>query len=200
MARSQVATDDFNRANGGLGSNWSQLITSSTVQISGNEITGSHAGTSAIARWNGAGSFADDQYSSLVLADGDQGSGDYGNGVVVRASADQDAGVDCYYVYVANGTVFGKLVDGADTNFASSGVPTWTAGDRLELECEGTTVRVMKNGVALGGSFTVTDASLSTGKPGVLGRGDPGIQAADDWEGGSLVAADTGFRPMFRGA
>lgn len=187
MARTVVATDNFNRANAALATDWAQLnaVGAGNAQIVGNAIAGTVSGSTAAAR-RITEAFSDDQYSSLVISSGDTGTASYGMGVIARASGDIDGARDYYYVFVSNQTVFGKVLNGTDTPIASSAAPSWSAGDRVELECEGTTIRVMKNGVALGGAFTVTDASLTTGKPGVAPRGDPGVVTGDDWEGGNL--------------
>lgn len=191
MARTLIASDAF-ATEGALGSpNWTQLNVNDAgnVQVSaGGTISGSVYGQDAVARWSGAGSFTSDQCSSLVVS-GLSGTGAYGIGVIARASGDVNAARDFYWALLADITYFGKVVNGTSTQFTSSATPTWSNGDRLELECEGTTIRVMKNGVALGGAFTVTDSDIATGTPGVLGRGDPGVISGDLWEGSNLASA-----------
>lgn len=189
MARVLIASDGFNRAGPAPGADWAQLNVAlgGGVQIVGStQIAGTVAGVQAAARWVGAGAFGADQYSSIVLPSGDQNSASYAIGAIARASGDTDGARDYYYVFVSSATVFGKVVNGTDTIFVSDGAPSWPDGDRVELECEGTTIRVMRNGVAMGGAFTVTDASISNGQPGIIALGDPGITSGDDWEGGNL--------------
>lgn len=188
MARSSVATDNFNRANGGLGANWESLnsIDGGEVEISSNVIGGANTGAFAVSRWVGAGTFSDDQYSSLVFLETDFGVSPYGMGVVARASGDTDTTRDYYYFFAnSNDTyVLGKVVNGTNTNLAT-GSRTWVDGERIEIECEGTTIRGMVDGVSVA---SVTDASLTTGKPGVLGSGDSFVATGDDWDGGDIVA------------
>lgn len=200
MSRSAVATDDFNRAGPALGANWANLYSSGIgdVVIGGSDYIGNNVGSDtgegAAARWVGTGTFADDQYSSLVLENLSWQSGLTHVGVICRASADTEGDRDFYWaavVYDGAGpsyrTEFGKIVDGTRTEFHTASV-SWANGDRVELECEGTTIRVLKNGTALGGSFTTTDSAIASGKPGVCASGTPSARG-DDWEGGDIVAA-----------
>jgi len=198
MARTAIATDNFNRADApGLGPNWGnvgQFATSSGVmRINASiNIYGGGGGPSA-ARWVGAGAFTADQYSSLVLT----GTGtDFSYvGVIARASADQDAARD-YYLYRMRG-IFGttdlvKCVNGVETTLsATPATLTWVDGDRIEIECEGTTIRGLQNGVV---RHTATDSSLTTGAPGVFGAHVSVVPPfGDDWEGGNITAGSLIF-------
>lgn len=196
LSRVLVASDDFNRAS--LGTDWTQYRPSwsitqivSSLYIGGNDLLSPQ--DAGGVRWDGAGTFADDQYSSLELVSlFDAASTGYQIGVVCRVSSDVDGARDLYGLSVTGllssgdySTILYKVVNGTGTTLHSAYVP-WTAGDRVELECEGTTIRAMKNGAALGGSFTTTDASLASGKPGVSASGFLAM-IGDNWEGGSLL-------------
>jgi hypothetical protein len=199
MARTSIATDDFNRAGPGFGANWTTLtpgttgpgkITASTV------IEGSDTSPSAEV-WSGAGTFTDDQYSSLEILDLSFGTSSYGQGVLCRASTDTDAGRDYYYFSVRSDltATLGKVVNGTNTalNTASvSGIFTSTGVQRVELECEGTTIRAMRDGTALGGAWTVTDSALTTGKPGVFPQNNGAGVTGDNWEGGNITTTGGG--------
>lgn len=211
MARVTIATDNFNRA--ALGSNWQQLnpiqgniaIQASTLIVAPNA---NPDDARQAARFNGttspgtgqvineSGVFTDDQYAKVKIALLQEFDADYSGGVIVRASADQDAARDYYAAVVLADsagptytTILEKIVNGTRTQLHSAQVE-WAVGDFIELEAEGTTLRVCKNGTPLGGSFTQTDASLTTGKPGYIGAGDEtvGFQG-DDWEGGNITAS-----------
>lgn len=193
MARSVVATDNFNRAT--LGADWAQLRPfDGSIIITANQMAVEFLGA---ARWVGAGTFTNDQYSSLVLATLDFGGAEL-IGVLVRASGDIDGARD-YYSYFDKEDVGGdlaqltKVVNGTET-ILDSRASTFVAGDRIELEVEGTTLRGMRNGVVL---VTVTDSALATGKPGVM-NDLTGQVFGDNWEGGNISeggarALDTGF-------
>lgn len=203
-ARTSVATDNFNRSTG-LGSNWTQLNPNwGNIQIEADNDDvrgGSSGGEHQAARWNGAGTFTDDQYASLVVTTLAFQSDNYSIGVICRGSADIDANRDYYEAVVYpdssnenRTTALNKYVNGTKTQL-HSGIVAWSSGDKIELECEGSTIRVMKNGTALGGSFTQTDTSLTAGKPGIAAASDADNQASgDDWEGGNLTS-DAGVVP-----
>lgn len=204
MARTSVATDNFNRAS--LGADWAQLCSyNGTISTTGSTYIYASGyttpGLTGAMRWVGAGTFTDDQYSSLVIGVLAYENVNINMGVIVRASADNDSTSalntrDFYGVSVcldAGGpnytTVLYKVVNGTVTSL-NSGSASWAVNDRIELEVEGTTLRVCKNGTALGGSWTVTDSSLTTGNPGVaMSSGGNASFYADDWEGGNLGGA-----------
>lgn len=194
MARTSIATDNFNRANGPLGANWASLNNANgadpaiQTNVIGGAVAGGPGGNAAAARWVGTGTFTDDQYSSIVIVEADTGSANYGMGVVARASADTDAARDYYYFAAASNDTYilAKIVNGAETTLAS-GSQNWVDGDRVEIECQGTTIRGMRNAVTVA---SVTDSALTTGKPGIAPWGDGFLATGDDWEGGNLTVGD----------
>lgn len=202
MARTLIASDDFNRAGPGLGSNWAQLSSGrgDVVINSSTKVTGQFGVLSndhSAARWVGSGTFTDDQYASVKVQSLTSFAGTNDRvGVIVRASADTDANRD-YYLATADADSatsthlvrLSKWVNGTFTQI-HSGNATLAENDRLELEAEGTTIRVCINGTAIGGSFTVTDSDISTGKPGVATAGNASC-FGDDWEGGNLSSGST---------
>lgn len=197
MARSSIATDNFNRAS--LGTDWAQLnaVTGGSISINSSIRAAPGAdqppSTASTARWVGAGTFSDDQYSSLVLIGVGYWTADYNCGVVVRAGSGTDGSRSYYGASVeytdsgSQNTRLFKVVSGTYTSIYAAGV-SWTDGDRIELEAEGTTLRVCKNGTPLGGSFTQTDSSLTTGLPGIV-IGGVSVAYGDDWEGGNIGSA-----------
>jgi hypothetical protein len=199
MARTLIASDNFNRAGPALGANWGQVGPAAgsgeNIQITAStKIYG--AGASCAARWVGAGTFTNDQYSSLVIL---AFSVDFNDiGVIARASADQDANRD-HYIFrvrgITNAMVLSKCVNGTVTNLAT-GTGTFTSGDRIEIECEGTAIRGLKNGSVL---LSATDAALTTGAPGVYATatGGPAEPFGDDWEGGAITAGGAVPIPRF---
>lgn len=203
MARTSIATDNFNRASLGT-SDWAQLNSSSggDVQIkTSTTIAGQYALQSGhqacVARWIGAGTFTDDQYSKITISSITGVSTSSGLGVICRASADTLGNKDFYELYIDGGTIGGgvyltslaKWVNGTRTVLYSNN-ESWANADTIELECEGTTIRGMRNGSSLGASWIVTDSSLTTGKPGVTTAGT-GLFLGDSWEGGNIGTADT---------
>jgi hypothetical protein len=191
MARSQVITDNFNRAS--LGANWQQLnptfgditINASTVVWGPNSFA---IDSAQAARWVGSGTVDDDQYAALkYVTVGGIGAADYGVGVICRASTDTDGNRDFYYFIVQDNqnAELGKVVNGTKTALHNAAV-SWSSGDIVALEVEGTTLRACKNLTALGGSWTQTDSSLTTGGVGVLGMG---AIAGDDFDAGDITSS-----------
>lgn len=195
MSRNLIASDNFNRADGSPGSDWQQLNPYwGSVSISSNQITGSvgHATERPCMRWVGGGTFNADQYASLRISQSlPYQSSNYGLGVIARASGDINGARDFYFAIVLADspgpnytTQLGKVVNGTVTVLHSAAI-AWSLNDRIELEVEGTTLRLCKNGVPLGGSFTQTDTSLSSGQPGVVINE---LLLGDDWEAGNMTS------------
>ena len=198
MARTAVATDNFNRADGpGLGANWTNVgpfaSSSGVMRINSSINIYGGGGGDCAARWTGAGTFTADQYSSLVVT----GVGtDFSYvGVIARASSDADGNRD-YYKYQMRG-IFGttslvKVVNGVETTLsATPATLTWNDGDRIEIECEGTSIRGLKNGVV---QHSATDSALTTGVPGVTANHVSIVPPfGDDWEGGNITAGSNAF-------
>lgn len=197
MARSLIASDAITgTANTALGSNWSQIgqfATSSAnvVYAASNRCYGHTDSSECAARWNGSGTFANDQYSTLeIYGTGTESWSSY-MGVIARASADQDGSRDYYYARIFdrqdagnNRVELSKVVNGTTTildNTPSS--VAWSAGNRIEIECEGTTIRALKNGTSY---HSATDSALSSGKPGIYALTRDAL-TGDNWEGGDIT-------------
>jgi hypothetical protein len=203
--RTSIATDDFNRAS--LGANWAQngdsgwgvVDTDGSSKVYGTEAAG--ASVRSAARWIGAGTFTDNQYASVVIS----GLTSIGSNVNTIGAGCRMSGADgtrtFYYIWLedlSDNADFGKFVNGTRTSFTTGSI-TIVNGDRIELECDGTTITAMINGVAIGGSFTTTDSSIATGTPGVIASGNnTGALVGDDWDGGNLsgVTARRRMSPM----
>lgn len=188
--RSLVMSDAFNRAS--LGSDWQNLaalsggniITASSLYFTCT--TSSYHGDAAAARWVGAGSVGNDQYAEATYVTfGGIGAANYGVGVICRASTDTDSARDYYYFVVQdNGVgVLAKIVNGTVTILNEAGV-SWASGDRVALECVGTTIRACKGTSPLGGAWTQTDSSLTSGGVGVMSMG---AINGDDFGGGDYA-------------
>lgn len=167
-----VATDDFNRANGGLGANWTVQAGTGPL-IASNEAKIITTGTDEAAFWN-ANTFTDNQYSKIIArADPTKVA------VSVRASGTGGS----WNAYWARADGIHKHVAGSYTGLGGGSI-TVNIGDTLELRVSGTTLQRYVNGVAQG--TAPTDSSLASGKPGILMWTLGGPVQADDWEGGDL--------------
>jgi len=198
MPRTLIASDNFDRAGPAIGSNWTQQNTGNAGDVSidsSTRIVGQFSSQPTdqlpTVVWAGAGTFTDDQYASMALPTAASVTGGTSRaGVTVRSSGNE--GTRSYYEAVIRldsattpTTELAKWVSGTRT-LLHSAAAAWADNDLIELEAEGTTIRLLKNGTALGGSFTQTDSSITTGKPGAS------VTAAaygDNWEGGNLTSA-----------
>jgi hypothetical protein len=164
-----VATDNFNRADGSLGSNWTDQEPGSA--IASNEVTGSGGdGGFNHAYWN-ADAFDDDQYAQIVI----KTTGTY-IGPSVRCS-----GLNKAYLLQTTGS--GSTLFKWDTGFTNLGsYGAVSANDVVKLEVTGTTLKVYINGAQNGSN--ATDSGLASGSAGIYTAGT--TARADDWEGGNV--------------
>jgi hypothetical protein len=185
------ASDDFNRANGALGANWTQQITGTSLVIVSNH---AEANTSATSTWAfyTTGTWANDQESSATITCGDSSY----EGVSVRMS-----GVDAAsnnYTYVtdcSSASQIQKRVAGVDTNL-SVGLSIPASGSVIKLRAVGTTLTAYDDGVSIG---SIGDADLASGKPGIFQYSSGGGSSwLDDWLGADVGGGGGGGTPCLR--
>ena len=160
-ADAATVSDSFDRANGGLGSNWTTTPGTAAPQISGNTL---HAGTSGSlnsAYWS-ASTFGSDQFSQGMLPA--SSSGNYGPGLAVRLS-----GTKGYFLWYGNSgnTVSLWRMDSASswTQLKASGSLTITpATDVWKIQVVGSTITGYQNGTQV---VQATDTKITAGSPGV---------------------------------
>ena len=174
-----TATDNFNRANGPLGPNWTNM-TDGGLAISSQAVTGTNSANSGDIRT--AETYTSDQYSQIEVTS-TQLSGGQWIGPAVRA---QNGGLSAYLgIYYWN---FGnpdlmlfKRISGGWTQLGSTYASgALTAGTQLKITAVGSTISFLQNGVQV---MTATDTSLTGGAPGIIAYQAP---TADNWAGGSL--------------
>ena len=185
QALAATASDDFNRADGGLGANWTG-ISGGALAISSQVAVGSASGGVTGDTWSAA-SFGSDQFSQIEVTSAPLTGGQW-IAAVVRA---QNSGLSGYAgLYFWN---FGspelmvfKRSSGNWTQLGgtySSGV--LAAGTQLQLKAVGSTISFLQNGVQ---RLSVTDSSFTGGAPGIMVNG---TSAADNWSGGSAAGSAT---------
>ena len=179
-------TESFTGSLAALSGSWTQQRTAGTVNRNGAGVgVGSVNAKDLHAFWNAA-TFNSDQYSQFRIAGGLTSYTQYAI-VLVRASGVGDA-ADNNYAFATDGssglghTDLSKNIKGVQTIFRNFAT-TFAAGDVMKIDIVGTLITCYKNGVALG---TYTDASLSSGSPGIGMYGS--TVTIDDWEGNSLGA------------
>lgn len=148
-------SDDFNRSDGALGSNWGQVGAWSMPTISSNVIRGL-SGDNNMARW-AVDNFKADQKATIKLS-----TAANGGEVCVRMQTTQSG----YCVKYQSSTELRitKFTSGTEETLGtvSSSLST---GDTMSISAVGSTLTAWKNETPL--TPTVTDSSYSTGNPGV---------------------------------
>lgn len=155
-------------------------------------------GTDNFSFWN-QDTFAADHYSQYVI--GPVSAGGQWYKVLVRAKDTGSTAFDNYDFFTDGGTGAGhsqvqKWVNGTPTAIANV---TMTAvnGDTIKATAVGDQLSFYKNGTLVGGPYT--DASLTTGSPGIgCSVNVGGTLAGDNWEGGNIPAGGFAAYPTFR--
>lgn len=185
-ARADTVTDDFNRANGDAGANWTNAgDASGQIQIVSNVISNFAAPHRQASSWTGD-TFGNDQYAQfeLISWDATPSGAAHATQLVCRASGSFTGGnfngymlvispaADTYNVFQNTNNGFSSLVGGSQSLPASV-----MSGDVYRIECEGTTIRVFQNDTLVN---TVTDGTHTSG----------------DLSFGSYVEASSGDDPI----
>ena len=178
-------TDDFNRANGPIGSNWTQYnlgfsISSNTANASGLE--GVNARTVVNA------TFPNNQWASAnLLAIGSNGGGTARCQLMLRATDTSN-----FYVAgltrIAAGNVLPrieKVVGGVNTILASSGTIVG-AGIYLFSAYNNILMLCLWDGSAFVPVLDTTDSDLTSGVPGMFGVRNLGTTTMDDFNAGGF--------------
>jgi hypothetical protein len=175
------ATDNFNRANGPLGSNWTDT-TDGGLAISSGVVVGTNAGgISGDIRT--AEAYSSDHYSQVQVTS-TQLTGDQWIGPAVRLqNGGQDGYVGIYYWNNGNPElmIFLRSGDNSWTQLGNTySCGALAAGTQLELAATGSTISFLENGVA---RITATDTSFTGGAPGIIAYG---TGAVGNWVGGDI--------------
>lgn len=193
-AGAELAADDFNRANGTLGSDWQDVNVNgfnNYFQIDSNRVVPDNSGDDQAA-YNTTVAFPDDQYAEAVVTGlANDGGANSGFGVGLRMSGAAASGVASltgYRIMVSNnldavitvdefsgGSYLGQL--------ASWNTGPWVDGDILKATIVGSLISVYKNGSLVG---TVIDSSISSGSAGII-YSSSCSGFIDEWAAGSVV-------------
>ena len=173
------ATDNFNRANGPLGANWTD-ISDGGLAISSQAAAGNSA-TGISGDMRTGENYSSDQYSQVEVTS-TQLTGTQWIGPAVRA---QNGGQDGYVgIYNWNNgsplLMLFKRTSGNWTELGSSySSGPLAAGTQLKLMVVGSTLSFLENGVE---RIAVYDNTFSGGAPGIIAQG---TGTADNWAGGT---------------
>jgi hypothetical protein len=199
-----LKTDNFNRANGSLGTNWDYPIASAVPnrpKIVSNEVQAGVLDTNDFAYWvpDPAQAFRPDQFAQIKLTDPLPivGAGNF-VGVGVR----MDNVIDKFYfavIFGANSYAIFVRTAGVNTQVETGTVATWAIGDVMRLEVRGSgdpgsplIVTLFQNNiVVLAHHFSIAGQIKTTGSPGLGINSDPvGLLQVDNWNGGDLDEPD----------
>lgn len=175
-------SDNFNRANGALGDNWTLNDTDRTAPvILSNQLVHSGAATREFVQYVG-GAFANDQYSKAEVVTLDD------QWLLVRCQTPSTT-ENCYALNIwdSAGTQYynmGKFVGSTITFFLSDTVLAISTGDIIEFRAVGTVLSIWKNG-QLVEAYDDTGAEFSSGDAGIGTFGTSSIW--DNWEGGDMT-------------
>lgn len=169
--------DDFNRANAALTTPWMH-------------IDGSHSIVSnkvAVGPASPNNSYYDATFSADQWAEADLDNEQDGAGVIfpiVRCGTGANADLYYYWVGPPGSRQFqiNKRLGGVYSTVASAGGPMPTGPFKARLEVQGTTLRGYADGVLV---VTGTDATVATGRPGMLSANGTG-GTLDNWRCGDL--------------
>jgi hypothetical protein len=179
-------SDNFNRADGALGSNWTSVGTLGALAIFSNQVrAGSLPGPFANIVAPATATFSADQESSLTVATAV--SNDF-VGPLVRVDATNGTGYGIYGRTINDNTMrLFRFVNASRTLIGSTNLIV-ANGDVLLLRAVGTTISAYKNGVL---HESVTDSTYATGQPGITYQWDNNRGARGD----DFVAADVAPPP-----
>ncbi len=173
-------SDDFNRADGSLGSAWTDM-SDGGLAISSQMVTGTNASYSGDIRTGE--SYTADQYSQIEVTS-TQLSGGQWVGPGVRA---QSGGQNLYLgiYFWNNGNPQLRLYKRLGGNWTQLGASFSTgplaAGSQLRLTAVGSTLAFSLNGTV---AITATDTDLNSGNPAIMAYGTP---LAANWTGASVT-------------
>jgi hypothetical protein len=170
-------SDNFNRSNGSLGSNWT-AISDGAMSIASDQVVGTAGATTGDIRT--AETYASDQYSQITVTSTAL-SGTQWVGPAVRMQANgQNAYVGVYsWNSGSPQMILYSRTSGSWNELASYNSGALPSGTLLRVEAVGNTIAFLENGVQ---RIAVSDSSFTGGAPGIMASG---AATADNWSGGA---------------
>jgi hypothetical protein len=177
-----VIEDNFDRADGGLGSNWTIRMGDNMAIEDGEVVTNGVDAEDQMAVWN-ADVLGNDQFSRWTVR-----SSQHGNlypGLIVRGN--MSGNLNCYFYNSSmNGNNgIAKFVDNDYSRLGDELFTTWNNEDIMELRAVGNVVSIWKNGVMVASR---EDSTFASGAPGIAQNalGSEHTLKCDSWVGGEL--------------
>ena len=178
------ASDNFDRANGALGSNWTTVSGTGAPQIVSNTLRVRTAGALSSAYWS-ASTFSSDQFAqaSLPNSSGTQ----YGPGIAVRLSGSK--GYFLWYGNSSNTVSLWRMDSSSSWTLLkqSASLTVSPSSDVWKIQAAGSTISGYQNGKLV---VQATDTNIKSGSPGVwLYYSSNQI---DNWSGGDVTTYPIG--------
>ena len=171
-----LAVDNFQRANGPLGANWTAQ-TGNALSISSDTVIGA---AGFVSSYYNATTPPANQFGQLTLVTAPTGSDFWGPTLRMTASSTSVgymfyAAATQYGIWIATGTGAGSVL----ATFSQQPVN----GDIIKGVISGTTLKMYVNGISI---ITYSDSTYSSGSAGIYGAGTTG--AMNGFEIGDLLA------------
>ena len=180
-----IASDDFNRADGGLGASWT-AIADGSMSISSQAVIGSVGAQTGDIRTGEA--YPSDQYSTVTVTSTQLTGGQWiGAGVRLQSSGRSGYAGIYYFNFGSPQLMLYKRSGGSWTQLGGSYSPgALAAGTQLQVTAVGSTISFLVNGVQ---RLTVVDSTFTGGAPGIMAYGNGKL---DSWSGGSAGSGSGG--------
>lgn len=202
-----AVSDNFDRADGGLGGNWTLQFSSfpyfTDAQIVSNKVQSTVVGGMSGSEIYTPVNFNQDQVSQVDIVTF-TGAGELSAGVFLRAAITQET----FYLlraYINTGSLTSdiqKAIAGAYTTLASESATTWAGGNVIRGVAQGSNLYLLRNGAML---LSATDGTIFSGKPGLHVFVETTVLTdaeIDNWYGADFTLTDyTDFpKPKIRDA
>ena len=185
-------SDDFNRPDGSLGSNW-VAMSDGALSIASQAVVGTSATAGDIRI---AETYSSDQSSQIELTSTQLSGGQWVGPAVRAQNGGQDTYLGIYFwnngsqqlrLYKRNAGTWTQL----GSSYNSGPLP---AGTKLQVSAVGSTISFLQDGVT---RIAATDGSITGGAPGIMTYGQA---KADNWTGGDATAGtgNSGFSVTYR--
>ena len=180
-----IASDDFNRADGGLGAGWT-ATSDGSMAISSQAVIGNVGATTGDIRT--AESYPGDQFSAVTVTSTQLTGGQWiGAGVRLQSSGRNGYAGIYYWNFGSPQLMLYKRSGGSWTQLGGAYSPgPLAAGTQLQVTAAGTAISFLVNGVQ---RLTVTDSTFTGGAPGIMAYGNGKL---DSWSGGSAGGGSGG--------
>ena len=176
-----LGSDNFNRADGGLGSSWTATSDGSML-IASQQVIGTAGAVTGDIRT--AETYPSDQFSQVQVTSTALSGGGWVAAAVRLQNSGQSGYAGLYYWnFGSPELMLFKRSSGAWTQLGTaynSGI--LAAGTQLQIMAVGSTISFLQNGVT---RVSVTDTSFTGGAPGIMANNN---STADNWSGGSASA------------